>query len=282
MNRLKQTAVLGLLALVSTWVYANERTRVKDLLSYGQAVLESCDGAAAGDECRVTFQGGSNSVGICEQTEEHAEGRLSCRIHITYAGEKTVVKDLVSYRQALIESCDGAIAGDACNLRFQGGLIDEGICKQIPRYAEGKLSCYTGSVHANEGVAMNDLSSAQQTMAEACDGSAEMRSCEVDSTDTSEKIVVKDLASYNQALIESCDGSAAGAQCDITFQGGLISIGICVQIPGFLGKKLSCEIDPSTIPSCKNSATGTPGMGILLAILVLGIFGFGCKRRSRA
>ena len=94
------------------------------------------------------------------------------------------------------------------------------------------------------------------------------------------KTVVKDVPSYNQAVMEACSGSAVGAQCTITFQGGSVSIGVCVQVPGPAGGMLSCQIDPASIPSCKNSATGTPSMALAFAVFALGLFGLSRRRKA--
>lgn len=84
--------------------------------------------------------------------------------------------------------------------------------------------------------------------------------------------VVKDVPSYNQAVGEACTGSSVGAQCTITFQGGSVSIGVCVSVPGPAGGILTCQIDPASIPSCKNNAVGTPGSSMVFAVLALGLY----------
>lgn len=84
--------------------------------------------------------------------------------------------------------------------------------------------------------------------------------------------VVKDVPTYSQAVIQACEGSSIGAQCTITFQGGSVSIGICVAVPGPVGGSLSCQIDSASIPSCKNNAMGTPGSAMAFAVLALGVY----------
>ncbi|MEI6805050.1 MAG: hypothetical protein WCK49_00915 [Myxococcaceae bacterium] len=95
------------------------------------------------------------------------------------------------------------------------------------------------------------------------------------------KTTVKDVPTYQQAVIEACDGSAVGASCTIMFQGGSVSIGVCVQVPGSpAGANLTCQIDPANLPSCKNNATGTPGAAMIFAVLALGLFAW--RRRQVA
>lgn len=87
------------------------------------------------------------------------------------------------------------------------------------------------------------------------------------------KTVVTNTPSFYRAAAEACVGSAIGAQCTITFQGGSVSIGVCVQVPGPAGGYLSCEIDPSQIPSCKkNSLVNSPSTMALFAVLAGGLF----------
>lgn len=86
------------------------------------------------------------------------------------------------------------------------------------------------------------------------------------------KILVKDITTYQEAAVEACTGSSIGASCTITFEGGEVSIGVCIEVPGPAGAYLSCKIDPSKIPSCKNNAVGTPGSAMMFAVLALGLF----------
>ncbi len=84
--------------------------------------------------------------------------------------------------------------------------------------------------------------------------------------------VVKDMPTFQQAAAEACSGSAVGASCTITFQGGSVSVGVCVQVPGPAGGTLTCQLDAGKLPSCKNSAVGTPGSAMVFALLALGLF----------
>lgn len=87
------------------------------------------------------------------------------------------------------------------------------------------------------------------------------------------KTVVKDAPSFSQAVIEACEGQSVGAQCTISFQGGSVSIGVCVAVPNSpAGGNLTCQIDTATIPSCKNNAVGMPGSALGFALLALGIY----------
>jgi hypothetical protein len=62
--------------------------------------------------------------------------------------------------------------------------------------------------------------------------------------------VVKDVKTYEQAAQEACLGQAIGAQCTISFQGGSVSVGICMQVPGSPNLQLSCQIDTQNLPGC--------------------------------
>jgi hypothetical protein len=64
------------------------------------------------------------------------------------------------------------------------------------------------------------------------------------------KTVVKDVPSYREAAQQACAGSSLGASCTIEFQGGSVSIGVCVEIPGPAGIVLECKIDTQNLPGC--------------------------------
>lgn len=64
------------------------------------------------------------------------------------------------------------------------------------------------------------------------------------------KTEVKDVPSYLTAAEEACVGQAIGASCTITFQGGSVSIGICMQVPGSPNLNLTCQIDTQNLPGC--------------------------------
>lgn len=63
--------------------------------------------------------------------------------------------------------------------------------------------------------------------------------------------VVKDVSTYNQAALDACMGQAVGASCTISFQGGSVSVGVCIQVPGSDGNyQLQCQIDTQNLPGC--------------------------------
>src|SRR3989338_10042647 len=89
---------------------------------------------------------------------------------------------------------------------------------------------------------------------------------------TAPPIIVTDAPSYAQAVIQDCEGAAINAGCTINFAGGSLSFGICVPVPGSVGGTLTCQINPDSIPSCKNSATAIPGSAMAFALLALGVY----------
>lgn len=89
---------------------------------------------------------------------------------------------------------------------------------------------------------------------------------------TAAPIIVTDGPSYAEAVIQACEGAAINAGCTINFSGGSVSFGICVPVPGSVGGTLTCQINPDSIPSCKNSATTLPGSAMLFALAALSMY----------
>ncbi len=97
------------------------------------------------------------------------------------------------------------------------------------------------------------------------------------------KTIVKDVPSFYRAQAEACDGKSVGANCTIEFQGGSVSIGFCVEIPGPAGITLGCQIDTSKLQNCKNNSTGTPAnIAVFAAVLAMMAGGAIWRRRQVA
>lgn len=92
-------------------------------------------------------------------------------------------------------------------------------------------------------------------------------------------IIVDDEKSFEEAAIEACTGLSIGVECHVTFQGGSVGFGVCVEVdlPG--GGYLTCQIDTTKL-ECNNNALGTPGawltFGSLGGVLLL------LRRRKKA
>ena len=94
------------------------------------------------------------------------------------------------------------------------------------------------------------------------------------------KTVVTDYPSYEVAIKEACDGKQIGVQCSVTFTGGSVGIGICVEVPNSpVSGVLTCQLDVNTIGNCKNNALGTPSSWITFGSLA-GLLLFMRRRRS--
>ena len=93
------------------------------------------------------------------------------------------------------------------------------------------------------------------------------------SLSVSAKQIAKDEQSFRNAAEEACAGHAIGARCTVTFQGGSVGIGVCVEVPGPVTGVLTCQINTSQIPNCKNNALATPSswmtFGGLAGLLLL-------------
>jgi hypothetical protein len=97
------------------------------------------------------------------------------------------------------------------------------------------------------------------------------------------KTIVKDVPSFYRAQAEACDGKSVGANCTIEFQGGSVSVGFCVEIPGPAGVTLGCQIDTSKLQNCKNNSTGTPAnTAVFASVLALMAGGAFWRRRQLA